>query len=361
VSHHHYRKDKTCLNCGATVQERFCSRCGQENLEPKESFGHLVVHFFSDLTHFDSGLFITIKDLILKPGFLTQQYIAGKRVSYLNPIRMYVFISAVFFLALFAGNEKNDLLENDNQHANNLARQQLADSLRKAEKTNQILSYSDSIRNNIYKELAANLDTTKFADSSESVSIRFSENGTVIVDLVENKYHNVREYDSIQQMLPDSARNKGTLNWLLRNNARQKALHGGRNHIVLEQNVQHDIPKIMFVLLPLFAFFVGFFYSRKQYFYVQHVIFSVHFHSFVFLIFLLMIIIGWIAPGEFIGVIGFILSILLIFIYLVAALKRMYQQSIWLSLLKGLAISILYLLAVFASVWSLLVISFLRA
>ena len=102
MQHAHLRKDKICLNCGATVQERFCSHCGQENTEPRESFRHLIGHFFADVTHYDAQVFTTVKDLIVKPGYLTGQYNAGKRVSYLNPIRMYIFISAVFFIVAFS-------------------------------------------------------------------------------------------------------------------------------------------------------------------------------------------------------------------------------------------------------------------
>jgi hypothetical protein len=98
----HLRHDKTCLNCGTIVQERSCSHCGQENKEPKETFGHLMSHFFEDLTHYDSKFLTTIKDLVFKPGFLTRQYNAGKRVAYLNPIRMYFFISALFFIVIFS-------------------------------------------------------------------------------------------------------------------------------------------------------------------------------------------------------------------------------------------------------------------
>src|SRR5476651_1345786 len=100
MKHSNLRHDKTCLNCGTEVQERFCTHCGQENTEPKESFGHLLRHFFADVTHYDSQFFTTLKYLIFRPGFLTVQYNAGKRLSYLNPIRMYIFISAVFFLVL---------------------------------------------------------------------------------------------------------------------------------------------------------------------------------------------------------------------------------------------------------------------
>src|SRR4030095_10871822 len=91
-----------CLNCGTAVMGRYCHVCGQENIEPKESFWHLVTHFFNDVTHFDGKFFITLKDLLLKPGFLTKEYMIGKRASYLNPVRMYVFTSAIFFLLFFS-------------------------------------------------------------------------------------------------------------------------------------------------------------------------------------------------------------------------------------------------------------------
>src|SRR5882757_7529952 len=132
MARHHLRHDNTCLNCGATVEERFCTRCGQENLEPKESIGHIIGHFFADITHFDSKLFITLKDLILRPGFLTREYVAGRRMSYLNPIRMYIFISAIFFLALFAGKKEHETKRETDPHAVNAWRQHFADSLRAA-------------------------------------------------------------------------------------------------------------------------------------------------------------------------------------------------------------------------------------
>ena len=80
----------------------YCHNCGQENIEPKESIWHLVSHLFEDLTHFDGKFFTSLKDLILKPGFLSKEYMLGRRASYLNPIRMYLFTSAIFFLIFFS-------------------------------------------------------------------------------------------------------------------------------------------------------------------------------------------------------------------------------------------------------------------
>jgi hypothetical protein len=74
---------------------------------------HLVQHFFNDITHFDGKFFSTVKLLLRKPGFLSAEYIAGRRMSYLNPIRMYVFTSAFFFIILFSLKKPEDMVKPD--------------------------------------------------------------------------------------------------------------------------------------------------------------------------------------------------------------------------------------------------------
>ena len=102
MSHAQERARKNCLNCNAQVHGRFCQICGQENLEPQESFWHLVTHFFNDITHFDGKFFSSLKLLFFHPGFLSAEYKRGRRSSYLNPVRMYVFTSFLFFLVFFS-------------------------------------------------------------------------------------------------------------------------------------------------------------------------------------------------------------------------------------------------------------------
>ena len=66
----HYRDEDDCLNCGVALQGKFCHTCGQENLQIKESFGHVLNHAVSDYFHFDHQFFHTLKPLFFKPGFL---------------------------------------------------------------------------------------------------------------------------------------------------------------------------------------------------------------------------------------------------------------------------------------------------
>jgi hypothetical protein len=114
VSHLAERKEKVCLNCNAHVLDRFCHICGQENIEPKDSVWHLITHFFNDVTHFDGKFFTSLKHLLFRPGFLPQEYERGRRMSYLNPIRMYVFTSALFFLMFFSFVKPESINESDN-------------------------------------------------------------------------------------------------------------------------------------------------------------------------------------------------------------------------------------------------------
>jgi len=348
----HSTKYVTCLNCGTIVEDRYCPHCGQENLEPKESVGHLISHFFEDLTHFDGKFFTTVKDLILRPGFLTHEYVAGRRTTYLNPIRMYIFISAMFFLALFAGSEEKSEQQDDNTPTVNVYRQHLADSLRSAP--------ADSLHKAFNDALASRFDTGKIKKNDQSLTLAYNSSGMVQIDILETKYNTVREYDSIQRTLPDSSRDKGIMHWIQRNDVKQKEKHGGRSKLRLLVDVRHDIPKIMFLLLPLFALYVSRFYSKKKYYYVNHAIFSVHVHCFAFLLLLFLLLLNWLIPGDKTGLILTALATIPLFVYLVAALHGMYGQAFWVSTGKGLAITVIYAVTFCICSTLLLILSIFR-
>jgi hypothetical protein len=307
-------------------------------VEPKESFGHLVGHFFADITHFDSKIFITIKDLVWKPGFLTREYAEGRRVRYLNPIRMYVFISAIFFLVIYWGQGEEGASGGNGGASKGGA----LDSAQVVKDSAQVVKDSAQV----------------VKPGEESLAMKFS-GSTAVFDLVENKYKTVKEFDSVQSKLPDSSREDGMMRWVLRNNLRLKQKHGGRSKLHLETNVQHTIPKLMFLLLPLFAHLGGMLYSRKKYYYSQHAIFSIHFHCFFFL----LMLIGGLVTDLFDSlwvVFGFPVLVLgLAFVYLVAALRRMFGQPVWLSFLKAGLITILYTLSIIVAFMTVLVLTFL--
>lgn len=98
MSHKKYRQETNCLNCGAEVTGKFCSNCGQENVETRENFLHLAFHTIGDFFHFDSKFFRSFVPLLTKPGFLTLEHWAGKRTSYLHPLRLFFFVTIVMVI-----------------------------------------------------------------------------------------------------------------------------------------------------------------------------------------------------------------------------------------------------------------------
>ena len=265
---------------------------------------------------------------------------------------MYIFISAVFFLVTFSGNEK-EAEQNGPTVANqsvNLYRQHIADSLRNNLKTGHLTS-KDSTGNGIYKSIATKLDTsiaTRVTD--ESIGASINDGGVVSFKVHQNKFKNVAQYQADQRRLPIGQQDGKVSSYFSKKIIKLTSKSGQNGTVIITHNLKHDIPKIMFLLLPLFALFIGICYSRKKYYYSQHLVFSLHFHSFLFIALLLSGLISLMIPLDKFWFYEILVTVLVIYIYLVAALRNTYEQSLWLSAVKGVAISLLYLI-VFMVIW----------
>jgi len=86
-----------CLNCGTELAGKWCSQCGQRAAEPRPTVHELLHEALDELGHFDSKFLRTAKLLLFKPGALTREFLHGKRVHYVSPIRLYLICSLLFF------------------------------------------------------------------------------------------------------------------------------------------------------------------------------------------------------------------------------------------------------------------------
>ncbi|MEO8416121.1 MAG: DUF3667 domain-containing protein [Ginsengibacter sp.] len=305
MSHLQQRKDKNCLNCGTTVIGKYCHVCGQENTEPKESVWHLVSHFFSDITHFDGKFFASMKDIILKPGFLSKEYMIGRRASYLNPIRMYLFTSFIFFLIFFSLFKVDERVLSFKSNGTNI------DKLDSA----QLKALSEQLNNGVpltKEELKNKLDTTSFS-------------------VAPGNYKSKSQYDSL---LRSGAKKH---NWFERMlvykniELNQKYAHNKRLALAnLLAKVQHAIPQMLFILLPLFALVLKLLYiGHKRFYYADHAIFTIHFYIFVFMAMLLIFGVNKIETITGANWLVFInlAFILIIFFYLYKAMRNFYKQK----------------------------------
>lgn len=89
-----------CPNCGTDAPNRYCAACGQKRIDKHEfAVRHFFGHLLHELTHLDSNKILrTLIALIAKPGVLTKEYLAGRKGQYINPIRIYLTVSAIYFL-----------------------------------------------------------------------------------------------------------------------------------------------------------------------------------------------------------------------------------------------------------------------
>ncbi len=356
MSHLKERKEKNCLNCQATVIGRYCHVCGQENLIPKETVWHLVQHFFNDITHFDGKFFSTVGLLLRKPGFLSAEYMAGRRMSYLNPIRMYVFTSAFFFLILFALKNPKDMvhdekpdrgetiaglkqdranllqeLAGDRDHGDSVGTQKYivrldmkleaikkyyGDTTRRAFTAQEIgvllvREINDSLpetkdllsilppkeQQKIYKNIRQS--AREYRDSPGGAN----EGGqSTLFGEIAGNYRTVEAYDSAQKALPDSLRD----GWLQRavvhkciaaNIEFNKDKKAYFEHVA--ENILHSIPKVLFVSLPIFALILNIMYfrRRKTYYYVDHGIFTIHLYCATFILSMAILLLSQLVSG----------------------------------------------------------------
>jgi hypothetical protein len=321
-----------CKNCSSEFAGQFCSFCGQRYHEHKESFGELVYEFLSDFFHYDSRFFKTIIPLLFLPGKLTKSYNAGRQRSQFHPIRLCIFSSFVYFFLFFYFNRTGKVFENEvkNDHAiigADSTKQGInQDSLKLA-----IPQFSGSpVKKTIRSESAEvnpksekkNLITLK--DTSIQDSTTFKSH---IDSLLRNKV-TPSQYLKQQKML-GKERRAGYFKRILTVRLLEINLIGeeGKNEFLnkLIETFLHNIPKLLFFLLPVFALFLKLLYIRKkEFYYVDHAILSLHYFSFVFL---LLIFSNYILNKIFNTGIFTSLAFLWMSVYLLIAMKRLYGQG----------------------------------
>lgn len=365
MSHSKEREEKVCLNCGTALTGRYCPNCGQENTEPKETVWTLVSHFFNDITHFDGKFFSTGKYLLTRPGFLSSEYIKGRRASYLHPIRMYVFTSAFFFIIFFSLfnpaeiTEKKDsreqlkeLTDASNSLSKTMAVKNDADlkdpDLRAAilrsrehidahaavlKKDAEEEARLDSIKQ---QQLKAKADTAKKYAPGDRSGLKIKE-----YDPKDNKnfkltsinvFYTLPAYDSVQQALPEKKRD----DWLTRAMTRKSILlrekYGDNNKEAMAlfmEKYMHTLPQALFVSLPVFAFLLLLLYARRDFYYADHAIFSIHVYCASLIVLLVYFSVDKLqiaADWQWLSVVKFIIVLGILF-YLYIAMRKFYKQN----------------------------------
>ncbi|HRB70785.1 DUF3667 domain-containing protein [Flavobacterium sp. WV_118_3] len=307
MSHDKIRDHIDCLNCGKIVTEKYCPNCGQDNTESRKSFHYLFTHFVEDFTHYDNAFWKTMKYLLFRPSRLTREYLEGKRKHYVAPVKLYIFISFItFFLP-------GVLPEID--HDNETQRE-----VRKAEAHKYDYNYEE-------------------ADSILKVTT-----GRKIPTI--GNYSSVKEYDSIQKTLPVAKKGSKLMEKFERRLAEINEKYTTKEIIgKFKDSFIHNLPKVLFLYLPLFAFSLWLFHNKKKWYYFEHGIFTLHYFSFLLLNTMLFLTVSWLlklmGDNGFLTFLEFLLTCIYLgwgFTYFFKAHRFFYSEKRYISNLKSLVL-----------------------
>jgi hypothetical protein len=258
-----------CSNCQAVLEGRYCSRCGQKAVDLHRPFRQLLSEVIDNAFNLDTRLVRTLRPLLFSPGTVIQDYLGGRRVAHVPPLRAYL-IAALIFFGLFTIFPNRTRVE-------------------------VVMGGSGS------------------------------ESGFLTFDLPPR----VPLGDARYQQLA----------------ARAKANPDG-----FARAFGANVPRAFFLFLPIFAGLLELFYRREGY-YLDHLVFSLYYHAFVFLVFASLFLVGrtdaWL-PGPVRAIVAAALLTWLV-AYLPIALRRVYGGSKLKTFLKLMGLGVLYF-AVFSLV-----------
>lgn len=212
-----------CLNCGRPTDGNFCAHCGQENKDHTVALQPLLHDLLAEVVSWDSKLLRTMVPLVVRPGFLTNEYNAGRRVPYLSALKLYLTLSVLFFLGM---------------------------------------TWKDPLAGSV-RVGGTPLGTHKM---------------TVFGGKPQPLPHTEAEYEARQKRLPPADQDPAPARQIVR-----RVIRAGQNPQTFLKALLGDIPKMMFFLLPLFAVLLKLLYLRTRRLYVEHLVFLLHVHAFGFL------------------------------------------------------------------------------
>lgn len=338
-----------CLNCKTPLEEidKYCHQCGQLNSTKRLALTDFFQEIFANIISYDNKIWRTISGILFKPGKITKEYCAGKRVSYANPFRFFLSVSIVFFLVgqLFLswdedftqfvsgvnqGFENGKSFVTDGEQMANLIKQR--DSLEGTGNAAASAALTNAIER-IETAAADTLQTNTYLTESQLGKKNFL--GKYLAQTSDYKNHSKKNPNlTIQQALEDIGHEDNKLN----GSRYRKAMRFNDLEKRPYQMVEMVVPKIplfLFFFAPILSLFLWLLYVRHDCSFMEHMVFTFHIFTFFFLS--LFILTGIVAISF--GLISWEILALLILgiggpIYLYKAMRRFYAQGRFKTILK---------------------------
>ena len=312
-----------CENCGAQLSGRYCAQCGQPAIDYRRSFRHVIVDVLDSFLNWDSKFFATIALLIVKPWRLTNDFLAGKRVRYVHPLRLYLLASILFFFAA------NYSAKSIHLRTSNLSPKDQAQL--EAELKNE--NIQPEARSKIERALNLSPSPSPAAQAAEKASPKPEEPGA----------SGEGDFGPVLKMGPEKPSTPFE-KWIEARAKEKIGEHGTKLQLFLA-TLFNNLPYMMLCCIPLFAFVLKILYIRRRTFYIDHLVYALHIHTFAYvaimLIVLLTIGLKRLAPSTT----GWIAILWLAFaVQIFLSIRRVYRQGWFFSVFKFFVGGFAYLL-----------------
>ena len=330
-----------CSNCYTELNGPFCHNCGQSSRSMIKFFGALFREVTEDVIGYDSRLRHTIIPLLFKPGKITNDYIKDRRFYYVLPLRLYLITSVIFILVLkFNTNTENMVItDSDEQGAvtvvddNNPTANNKSSSLEKG-RPEDVSTLEQQ-------------ENSELTDSNPAEDKDSEEDSSDFGIQIDGDELNFKGDEFKQGFLKDFA-DELKSKWAAWQEDPQPMVKQ------LVSQVFELLPYMMFVLLPIFALVLKLFYMFSNRYYVEHLIFLIHNHSFIYVALMLDMGLDHLddnfsnsansliaSLASFAGFAGVLLAVWIV-AYIFISMRRVYNQGWALTILKGVLLGVIY-------------------
>jgi len=352
-------ESSNCLNCGTRLRGQYCGSCGQRARSRLISLWELLSEAFGDLLELDSRLWRTLIPLMVRPGQLTRDYLEGRRARYMPPFRSYLVLSVIFFVVAFFDPQEDlsiffepppEPTAEEIAQAEEDALAAAADKEQKITEAKEKLAELDA--EGIFPEALVE----EIADDDDEFDIRLaSDDRNDFFDNCEDA--SLSDEEDMPEWLKKRLTDERVQTICERNKARGVENFGGA--------IVDNIPIALIVLLPLMALVLKLLYPLSRRYFVEHLLFFIHFHAFFFLILTLQIlfarVIGWVSLDGAVSTIILVATSFYIPVYLYKAMRRVYRQGHVVTIFKYLLLLIAYLTGATTTMFAAFLVAVLSA
>src|SRR5215471_13250080 len=260
-----------CENCGAELLGHWCAKCGQPAIEYRRSFRHVVADLLNEFLNWDSKFFTSIVLLLVKTWRLTNEFLAGKRVAYVNPLRLYLLASIIFFFAVNYGAKR---IHVDPSKLDPKDRAELESDLKNTDLPPEAREKLEALLRESSPSPAPSPLTNQSPPAPASLSPAPGINAAPS-QAAPGANQQKKEYGKISErpfVVFDDAKSTTPFERWIEARAKEKMGEKGTKMGLFISTLFSNLPYMMLCCIPLFALVLKVLYIRRHIFYIDHLI-----------------------------------------------------------------------------------------